>query len=243
MIRINCDIGERGSDHPVDRELMNYIRIANIACGGHAGDSDSVAVFTRLAAERGGEVAAHLSYPDREQFGRRILAIPFPALLESLDRQLAMLPGVKRVKFHGALYNQTGGDEPLANKLAGWLIARGITEVLTPGDSALAWECRRLGIMVQREAFAERRYCLAGPEWRLELVDRRLAHACITGVGEAVTQAVEIIDHNRVEVFATNGISIGFCTLAADTVCIHSDSLIALDLARCLSSLGTVRGG
>ena len=61
---INCDIGERGADHPQDRELMAYIHIANIACGGHAGDETSIEAFRALAEKHEVEVSAHLSYPD-----------------------------------------------------------------------------------------------------------------------------------------------------------------------------------
>ncbi|MBE0665952.1 MAG: LamB/YcsF family protein, partial [Candidatus Aminicenantes bacterium] len=60
MMRINCDIGERGHDHPVDRRLMEVIHIANLACGGHAGNSASVQAFRALAEENGVELAAHL---------------------------------------------------------------------------------------------------------------------------------------------------------------------------------------
>ena len=74
-MKVNCDIGERGADHPVDRQLMELIDIANIACGGHAGDETSIHAFCQLAEQHGVTVTAHLSYPDRENFGRRSLDI------------------------------------------------------------------------------------------------------------------------------------------------------------------------
>jgi len=116
-MRINCDIGERGPGHAVDRRLMEVVHIANLACGGHAGDRASVQAFRALAEEHGVELAAHLSYPDRPNFGRRVLAMPLPALLASLDEQLALLPSPKRVKFHGALYNESCRSRELAAAL------------------------------------------------------------------------------------------------------------------------------
>ena len=60
-MKINCDIGERGADHPVDRQLMELIDIANIACGGHAGDDASIPFFCELAKKRKLIITAHLS--------------------------------------------------------------------------------------------------------------------------------------------------------------------------------------
>jgi len=85
MMRINCDIGERGPGHATDRKLMEVIHIASLACGGHAGDSGSVKAFSALAEENGVELAAHLSYPDRENFGRRPMRLPASALLAALE--------------------------------------------------------------------------------------------------------------------------------------------------------------
>ena len=82
---INCDIGERGSQHPTDLELMNHIGMANIACGGHAGDEESIAVFSRIAKEKGLQIAAHLAYPDRLNFGRVSMTIAVKELLAGLD--------------------------------------------------------------------------------------------------------------------------------------------------------------
>ena len=115
---INCDIGEQGPLHEGDRALMEFIHIANIACDGHAGDKESVAAFRALAEQRGVRIAAHLSYPDKPNFGRASMEISDEDLLAALDAQLALLPGVKLVKFHGALYNRACRDASLAGLLA-----------------------------------------------------------------------------------------------------------------------------
>jgi 5-oxoprolinase (ATP-hydrolysing) subunit A len=232
-ILINCDIGERGADHPVDRDLMRYIDIANIACGGHAGDAASVSAFTGLAAAQGVEICAHLSYPDRANFGRLPMAIGTRALLEALDFQLAALPGVKRIKFHGALYNESVVNPALASDLAGWLARHGLALVLTQADSELDLSCRDHGVTVLSEAFAERRYQLLPGTTRLVLMNRNHPRAVIDNLAQAVEQAMEIACRARVAVGEVND-TVQWATLRCETLCIHSDSPIALELARAL---------
>jgi UPF0271 protein len=229
-MRINCDIGERGPGHAIDRRLMELVHIANLACGGHAGDRASVQAFRALAEEHGVELSAHLSYPDRPNFGRRVLPISLSALLSSLDEQLALLPAVRRVKFHGALYNESCRSRELAVALSEWLARSGIREILAPDDAAIAGEARRQGVAVLREAFAERRYEYDEGERRLRLVDRSQPHASIVDLESALAQAREIVARRRVNVRHPHGRRPRWRAIAADTICIHSDSPIALEL-------------
>ena len=104
---INCDIGERGPDHAVDKKLMEVIHIANLACGGHAGNSESVKVFRALAEEKACSWLLIFPIPTGRILAARQSRISEPALLASLDEQLGLLPDVRRVKFHGALYNES----------------------------------------------------------------------------------------------------------------------------------------
>jgi len=240
MIRINCDIGERGADHPTDRELMGLIHIANIACGGHAGDAESVGAFRRLAEDHGAAVSAHLSYPDTEGFGRRSLDIPGPRLLEALDEQYRLMPDVATVKFHGALYNDSCRDVELADLLADWLQRTVCTAVITAGVSALAEALRKRSIAVVPEAFAERRYTLDPLTGRLALVSRAMENAVIRDCGEAVEQVRRIAECGLVRaVVAPEGRAPRYerVPLSAETICIHSDSPIALELARKLAEI------
>lgn len=230
MIQINCDIGERGPLHDGDRRLMDYVHIANLACDGHAGDRETVEAFRRLAAERGVGVSAHLSYPDKPNFGRASMALPEAELTAALDAQLALLPGAKLVKFHGALYNDACRDAALAETLAGWLMRNDIGAILAPADSELAAAAGRLGITVLREAFADRRYAWDAATGRLALAPRKHG-GVITDVNEALAQAEEIIKRGRVSV-SGDPANPDWRPIKADTVCIHSDSPIALELAR-----------
>jgi 5-oxoprolinase (ATP-hydrolysing) subunit A len=240
-MHINCDIGERGANHPVDRELMKYIAMANIACGGHAGDRESVEAFLALAAERDRDVSAHLSYPDRDNFGRISMEIPRKELLKSLDEQYELMGGIKTVKFHGALYNDCWADPSLASDLAEWLKTTGITTVVTPDRSCLALESTKRGMAVMAEAFAERRYAYNPDTDRLSLVNRQLDYGSIHVLNEAVAHAVKIVQEGLVEGHIDDGkgtVKILPISLKADTICIHSDSPISLELAAALSAQG-----
>lgn len=240
MIKINCDIGEREPENPVDIELMSYIHIANIACGGHAGNEETVSVFRHLAGQNGVEVAAHLSYPDKENFGRVSMDISGSDLFRSLDEQYAMMSDVKMVKFHGGLYNDCCIDKELASVLAKWLRANTITQVITPGDSELAMAVSGTGIDIVAEAFAERRYAYDSDSGRLSLVSRTMDYASIHDCDEAIRHSLNIVQNGFVDaIIDKNGDTFEQLRIdiVADTICIHSDSDISLDLARRLSEL------
>jgi UPF0271 protein len=231
MTLINCDIGEQGPLHEGDRKLMDFIHIANLACDGHAGDRESVAAFAALAKERGVRLSAHLSYPDKPNFGRATMQLPEAELLASLKAQLALLPGVALVKFHGALYNDACRDAALAALLAAWVKRSGVTGLLAPADSELAAAAYKLDVNVLREAFIDRRYAWdeAG---HLRLADRK-AGGVITDLAEALAQAEDIIHRGRVNVSGSPAAP-DWREIKADTVCIHSDSPIAPELAGAL---------
>lgn len=231
MTMINCDIGEKGPLHEGDCKLMDFIHIANLACDGHAGDKETVDAFRTLAQAREVGISAHLSYPDKANFGRATMELSETGLLAALDAQLALLPGVKMVKFHGALYNDAWRDARLADLLAGWLMRCGISGLLAPADSELAAAARRLGINVLREAFIDRRYACDDSGGRLRLANRSEANAVITDVQEALAQAAEIVVRNRVNVSGDPARPV-WKKIKADTLCIHSDSPIALELAQ-----------
>ncbi len=240
MIKINCDIGERGADHPVDVQLMGLIQIANIACGGHAGNHESVKAFRSLADKYKVEVAGHISYPDRENFGRVSIDIDPQRLLAELDQQYSLLSDVKMIKFHGALYNDSCVDDHLAGMLSGWLIAKGIIRIITPFDSLLAAVCRKNDITIVAEAFAERRYAFSEETGQLSLVNRRYDYASIHDCDEAVRHTMTILKNQQVNAHIENSkgeISRKLVPIQAETICIHSDSVIALELARKLSEI------
>jgi UPF0271 protein len=246
-ILLNADIGERGPDQPVDRVLMGLLDIANIACGGHAGDAASVSAFRELAGREGARTAAHLSYPDKDGFGRTTIDLPFDSLRMSLDAQFDLMPDARIVKFHGALYNDSCSDARLASRLCTWLRNRGVMSVITLAGSALAVACTGAGIEVLAEAFAERRYVYSAADRRLLLVSRKSPHASITDLDEAVRAVRTIVEDGRVHAFVDHPghrNETGMFDIVVDTICIHSDSPIAVDLARAVREiLGPRIGG
>ena len=84
-IDINCDVGE-GVEN--EAELFPLISSCNIACGGHAGDVQSMLTIVRLAAHNNVKIGAHPSYPDKENFGREVMDISSIELQKSLSEQL-----------------------------------------------------------------------------------------------------------------------------------------------------------
>ena len=231
-LRLNIDLGERGADHPVDHALAAHADLVNLACGGHAGDADSVAAFRARARRHNARVTAHLSYPDREHFGRRPVAIPFDRLARALDIQRALLPEPDHVKLHGALYHAADSDPRLARPLARWLQRAGFTTVLTPDPGSLAAAARTLGLTVLAEAFVERRYRRDPGHGRVGLVPRRDPAGCLTALPEALDQAERLIADGAVTLHPDGALH----RLRADTLCVHSDSPIALELAAALAA-------
>lgn len=246
---VNCDIGERGANHPIDNQLMQNIQMANIACGGHAGDSESIKWYMGMARKYGVAVSAHLSYPDKENFGRVSMQIGIEELAKTLDIQMNLLNShriikVNAVKFHGALYNDSVKDSALASVLVCWLKEKGIRNVITDATGCLAKECEQAGIDVIAEFFAERNY-VVDDEGNARLAPRTLPFASIHDLDAAVahTLAFNSTEHTIEAYKEEDGVykpvahKFDVSEDSINTVCIHSDSPIALDLAKMLKEV------
>jgi UPF0271 protein len=238
-IDLNADVGE-GYD---DRPLLPFLTSVNIACGGHAGDERTMIDVVRAAAALGLALGAHPSYPDREHFGRREMAMESTALGRAVRAQVTALAEVAavagfrlaHVKPHGALYNTAAQDLDTAR-----VVARAVGEVdptlrlVGLGGSRLLEAGREIGLGVAAEAFADRRYAPDG-----SLAPRALERAVIRDAGEAADQAVRIVfDH---EVLTLDGTRVA---VVADTLCIHGDTdgavAIAAAVRRRLEQAGVV---
>jgi UPF0271 protein len=227
VIELNADIGE-GCD---DASLMPYLGRVSIACGGHTGDAASMTAALRLAAEHGVAVGAHPGYPDRAQFGRRPLAASEEEVAawvtqqtEALAEKAARL-GLRlaHVKPHGALYNVAAQDAHVARAIARAVAAfdPALTLVGLSG-SRLIEAGRAAGLAVLNEAFADRRYLTNG-----QLVSRETEGALLTDPAMAARQARALAQG---EVVITLGG--GNLCIAADTLCLHSDTPDALNIAQ-----------
>jgi UPF0271 protein len=227
MIELNADIGE-GCD---DAGLMPYLARVSIASGGHTGDASSMAVALRLAAEHGVAVGAHPSFPDRAQFGRRVLVASAEEVAAWVMQQTEVLAeqavrlGMRlaHVKPHGALYNVAAQDKNVAQAIAQAVAAfdPGLLLVGLSGSQLIA-AGRAAGLAVLNEAFADRSYQADG-----QLVSRETRGALVSDPDMAARQALALA---RGEAVAT--LDGGTLRVRADTICLHSDTPNALNIAQ-----------
>ncbi len=228
VIDLNADVGEGDA---CDDELLSIVSSCNIACGGHAGDAASMAETIRSAMANHVSIGAHPSYPDRDGFGRRSGYACGDELLASLCTQIEALRTVahahgtelRHVKPHGALYSDAAVNRVLADLVvrAAAVSADGIALVGPPGSELLAAASDR-DMPFLAEAFVDRAYRVDGT-----LVPRSEPGAVHSDLNVIVDQALGLA--LRGELICQSGAVIA---IVADTLCIHSDTAGAADLAR-----------
>ncbi|MEQ1606880.1 MAG: 5-oxoprolinase subunit PxpA [Pyrinomonadaceae bacterium] len=232
-IDLNCDLGE---DCANDADLMPLISSANIACGYHAGDIDTMKRTVDLALEHGVAIGAHPGYRDRENFGRMEMHLSAYEIRSILADQISTLAEIvtkaggriSHVKPHGALYNQSAKHAALAAIIAETvrdidpnLILFGLS-----GSHSIT-EAKRSGLKTASEVFADRTYQTDG-----SLTPRTQSNALITDENVAVEQVLDMIKYGRVR--TTDAIMI---RIGADTVCIHGDGKRAVEFAALIRRL------
>lgn len=219
-IDLNADLGEGEAG---DADLLRIVSSCNIACGGHAGDADSIAATIGAALAIGVAIGAHPSYPDREGFGRRSHYMAGDDLHAALWAQALEFTGIaadlgaraRHVKPHGALYNDAAVDARLADVVARVTAELpGRVALVGPGSSELELAARRCGIRFIAEAFADRRY-----RDDRTLVPRSAPGALITDLAASVAQALALARAEPIETDTGRRI-----TVAAGTLCIHGDT-------------------
>ena len=231
-IDLNADVGEASdaAGLEVERTLLGLVTSVHVACGGHAGDDDSMQATVAAALEHDVRVGAHPSYPDRAGFGRQPMDIDRAELGASLARQLRSLDRICRaagttvqaVKAHGALYEEVakgGAVYETFRDAARDSVGEDAALVLPSGCRALAMVLRD-GMTAWEEGFCDRAYRPDGG-----LVDRAEAGAVLTDPGAAAAQALSLA---RGAVVAHDG---SVLTLWVDTLCIHGDSPGAMAIA------------
>ena len=201
---------------------MRSITSVNIACGGHAGDAQTMATTIQQALRYKLAIGAHPGYADRANFGRIELNLSADEVADSVYAQVRALAEVAarydaditHVKPHGALYNQAVHNAELARAIASG-VARWSTYVVLIGlaGSPMLDVFEDAGFPIFAEAFADRRY---EPDGTLR--SRKHADALIQDPAEAAQQALNIVQG---KVIASDGSQV---PLHADTLCIHSDT-------------------
>ena len=238
MIDINSDVGE--FPHLLEDgtyyQLMDYITSINIACGGHAGDYNLMKAMIRMGIEKNVNIGAHPGYPDKENFGRKIMDMNPPDIMDTIMKQIENLfeiaaaekTELQHVKPHGALYNQAAKSSTIAHAIG--LAVKKIDPQLTIvglSDSLMIDTWKEMGLNVAREAFADRSYEADG-----SLRNRELENALITNSSQAAKQAMMIIKSGEIISVDGNTISIN-----AQTICIHSDTTNSLAIAKAVEDI------
>jgi 5-oxoprolinase (ATP-hydrolysing) subunit A len=232
VVDLNADLGE-GAGH--DDELLALVTSANIACGFHAGDAETMRQSIETARDRKVAAGAHPSLFDRENFGRKELPVKPDEIFDAIVYQLGIFQAIaeaagvraNHVKPHGALYNMAVRDQELADA-----IGRAIVKIDTglilfaPQKSKLAEAGKSNGLQIAYEVFADRNYLSNG-----SLVSRTRPDALLHDPEEAAARVVRMLREGKVR--SVDGVDVD---VRAETVCVHGDTPGAVGFARVLKS-------
>jgi UPF0271 protein len=218
-IEINADAGEGSRSDPL---IMPFISSCSIACGGHAGEEQSIRETIRLAKQQGVKCGAHFSLPDRANFGRKMIAISPSELKFSLQEQLHLFLKISReenvffhhVKAHGALYTHGAEEKGYVKAMREALLELPLRPIVFLQKNSLLYREIKDHLPVWQEAFIDRRYAESN-----KLLSRKHPQALITDKEEAWQQLINIYENQKVRDVEGNEHN-----LQASTFCIHGDS-------------------
>ena len=238
QIDLNADVGELIGD---DEGVMPFVSSANVACGFHAGNPQTMRTTVQLAQGLGVAIGAHPSFQDRDGFGRREMRISTAELETLVAYQIGALSVVasalgsrlSHVKPHGALYNMAARNAAMADAIARAVQTVDASLVLFGlSGSQLVAAGERAGLAVASEVFADRGYTPDG-----SLAPRGTPGAVLTEVVDVAQRAVDMATGQGV--VSVDGTTI---RVKADTICIHGDTPGAAALARAVRSALTGAG-
>ena len=231
-IDINVDVGEGIGN---ESELMPYISSCNIACGGHAGDKETMRSVVRLAKEHCVKIGAHPSFPDKKNFGRVNMEMSCTALFKSVIGQVNDLMHVLKeehralhhIKPHGALYNLAAVDEKAADIVIEVMKAMVLPiKLYVPFGSVVEKMAIAHNIPIIYEAFADRNY-----NDDLTLVSRKEKQASIHNEGQLFEHIFHMVSKQKVKTITGKEVGI-----KAQTFCIHGDNPNVVNI---IKNLGT----
>ncbi|WP_323787677.1 5-oxoprolinase subunit PxpA [Psychroserpens sp.] len=218
-IDVNCDLGEGIGNEAL---VMPYLSSCSIACGGHAGDIETMTSVAKLAKKHNVKIGAHPSFPDKENFGRTIVEMSSSDLYKSLEEQINSLIEVlelecvklNHVKPHGALYNLASIDKKTAQIIVSVIKSIDKNLILyAPYQSMISKIAITDGLKVMYEGFADRNY-----NENLTLVSRQNSDAIIYDADQIFDHAFRMISDEKVK--TKSGVEV---ELKIDTICVHSD--------------------
>ena len=242
-ININCDLGEKSKFHSIenDPELLNIVNSANIACGYHAGDEETMNMVIKISKSNGVSIGAHPSFNDPDNFGRKRINLTFAEINKLITDQYEILQRVAQqhnekvthIKPHGALNNMACEDLELANT-----IAKAINSIdkniifLVPTGSQMEIAAKKLNMKIACEIFADRNYNDKGL-----LIDRSHPKALILNSNEAIENISLMIEKKAIKT-----VSGKFLKTDIDSVCIHGDGNKAVQISKIIKK-GLIRKG
>jgi UPF0271 protein len=232
-IDLNADLGEGFGPWQMgeDSALLGLVSSANIACGFHAGDP---AIMERSAAQalaRGVDIGAHVGFPDRQGFGRRVMQIDSAELASMIVYQLGALRGIAQavghrmthMSFHGALGNMAAADAAFAEPLVA-AVARFDPSLAIVSSSSRAIEtaAARHGLRVAICFLADRAYGDDGL-----LVPRKLPDSVIHDPQAVLDRVRRLLATGEVVTYSGRAIP-----MPVSSILLHGDTSGAVTLAR-----------
>jgi len=220
-----------GEGMPNDAAIMPFISSANIACGYHAGDRDTIRSTIALCLKHSVAIGAHPGFKDRPNFGRTPVQLTQTELYDLVANQIHNLYDMCKeqdailhhVKPHGALYNMAAHDRQVSETIAKAvydvsprLVCYGLS------GSYLISEAQKRGLTSANEVFADRTYQQDG-----SLTPRSHEHALIDDQQEAARQVLRMVKEGKVE--TVNQVLL---PIRAETICIHGDGMSPAKLAQ-----------
>jgi len=232
-ININCDLGEKSKHHSNkhDPDLLKIVNSANVACGYHAGDEETMKQVVTISKENGVSIGAHPSFNDPENFGRNRINLSANEIRKLIIDQYEILQNiaikhnekVSHIKPHGALNNMACEDIELAT-----ILAKAINEIskdliyLVPTGSKMQEAAKKLNMKIACEIFADRNYEDDG-----NLVSRKKPNALIIDPEVAKRHVLSMVKNQALNCHSGKQIP---CEI--DSVCIHGDNESSLATAK-----------
>ena len=231
MIDINCDLGEGVNNEHL---IMPLISSCNISCGAHAGSVETIDKVIKLAVTNKVKIGAHPSFPDRENFGRKVIELGHSELQKSIENQLLLFKEradlqnaiIHHVKPHGALYNVIA-----VNSKKALIVVKAIqsvfgeTKLYVPYDSEIEKVAQKNGIEIIYEAFADRNY-----NEDLTLVSRSLPSAIITDKEKVLEHVKRMVYESKVKTVQDS-----LKHIKAQTFCVHGDHKNVVEIVEFLN--------
>ena len=231
-ININCDLGEKSKLHNNENDpfLLKIVNSANVACGYHAGDEQTMDQVVKISIENNVSIGAHPSFNDPDNFGRKRMNLSSSDVRKLIIDQYEILQriafnhneNVTHIKPHGALNNMACEDLELAI-----VIAKAINDIdknmiyLVPTGSKMEIAAKKLNMKIACEIFADRNYEDDG-----NLISRSKANALITDPEIAKKHVLSMVRNQAINCLSGKQIP---CEI--DSVCIHGDNKSSLDTA------------